>query len=99
MKPGDKEKEREKRQVLFSGPVAWYRENAANTGARAKCFDANAKVEMPTVNQNRDDRPQRTPDVMSENIAHLPGPEEWIYESVHASQGEVLEARLDGVVP
>ena len=32
-------------------------------------------------------------------MAHLPGPEEWIDESIHAGQGKVLEALLDGRVP
>jgi len=35
----------------------------------------------------------------SENTAHLPGPEEWIHESIHAGQCEVLEALLDGTIP
>ena len=33
------------------------------------------------------------------NPTYLPGPEEWVYESVHAGQGKVHETLLDGFIP
>jgi len=35
----------------------------------------------------------------SRDVTHLPGPEEWVHESVHAGQGKVLETLLDGIIP
>lgn len=32
-------------------------------------------------------------------MTHLPGPEEWVHESVHAGQAKVLETLLNGIIP